>query len=195
MNLTDVEIIERAKKDIEFLFSVIIALDQPQRAALHIVFQCAERAHNFGDLAEATQIYQGIASELLGIFSDLPYLPQYVPGCRLPVSVGRWFTPDMVHLANMATTPPAPDRAAKLVYLILPAGRCAEIVGDLDEEYRTHVLPRFGRSFARRWYWKQTITTILHYLIVSPALAGVKTFQQVITDILVKLIQSLFPRQ
>jgi hypothetical protein len=34
-------------------------------------------------------------------------------------------------------------------------------MGDLEEEFRTVVLPEYGARFARRWYWWQVFCSIL----------------------------------
>lgn len=56
------------------------------------------------------------------------------------------------------TSPPV--GAEKLMYLILPKDRREEIAGDLEEEYRSKILPKFGPGFAKRWYWMQVARSI-----------------------------------
>ena len=51
------------------------------------------------------------------------------------------------------------DAAQLALRLLLPAGRREEFVGDLIEEAETVVLPRRGRSAARRWFWWEAITS------------------------------------
>jgi len=51
------------------------------------------------------------------------------------------------------------EGAQFLLRLLLPAGRREEFVGDLIEEAETIVLPRRGRSAARRWFWWQAATS------------------------------------
>jgi hypothetical protein len=34
------------------------------------------------------------------------------------------------------------------------------LVGDLEEEFLTSVLPNYGLTLARRWYWQQVITSL-----------------------------------
>jgi hypothetical protein len=53
-----------------------------------------------------------------------------------------------------------PDSAAFLLRLFLTARDRAAIPDDLEEEYRTDILPRFGHRRARLWFWTQTISTI-----------------------------------
>jgi hypothetical protein len=64
----------------------------------------------------------------------------------------------------MTTTPraPEPPRLARwlLRHLLDGAARSA-IVGDLDEEFVRFVLPERGRRAARRWYWRQTLGSIV----------------------------------
>lgn len=46
-----------------------------------------------------------------------------------------------------------------LLRLLVPPGRREEFVGDLIEEAETVVLPRNGRKTARRWFWRQAVTS------------------------------------
>lgn len=48
-----------------------------------------------------------------------------------------------------------------LVSLFAPAGETESITGDLLEEY-SQLAAKSGPAFARRWYWRQTLTTIVH---------------------------------
>ncbi|MPZ20331.1 MAG: hypothetical protein GEV06_20805, partial [Luteitalea sp.] len=42
------------------------------------------------------------------------------------------------------------------------------IVGDLDEEFTTSVLPRLGRRGARCWYWRQAIRSVTDHRLGRP---------------------------
>ena len=46
-----------------------------------------------------------------------------------------------------------------LLSLLVPPGRREEFVGDLIEEAETVVLPRSGRRAAKRWFWRQALTS------------------------------------
>jgi len=46
-----------------------------------------------------------------------------------------------------------------LLSLLVPPGRREEFVGDLIEEAETVVLPRGGQKTARRWFWRQAVTS------------------------------------
>ncbi len=49
-----------------------------------------------------------------------------------------------------------PPRLARwLLSHLLPLDFRDEAIGDLDEEYRRHILPRAGAVAARAWYWRQ----------------------------------------
>jgi hypothetical protein len=54
-----------------------------------------------------------------------------------------------------------PRFAAWLVTLLAPAGDVESIPGDLLEEF-SYVASEKGTVCARRWYWRQTVTTIAH---------------------------------
>lgn len=51
-----------------------------------------------------------------------------------------------------------PRLALWLLRLALPAERCETISGDLEEVFRTTILPRAGPRAARRWFWRQAIS-------------------------------------
>ena len=53
-----------------------------------------------------------------------------------------------------------PKTAEKLLYIILPKSAREHLPGDLEEEYRTTILPKFGSRYAKIWYWKQAVGSI-----------------------------------
>ena len=56
--------------------------------------------------------------------------------------------------------PDFPGPIARCVLsLLVPPGRREEFVGDLIEEAETIVLPRGGQQAARRWFWRQALTS------------------------------------
>jgi hypothetical protein len=59
------------------------------------------------------------------------------------------------------STTQLPQGAEKLLYFILPKDLRESLPGDLEEEYRTIMLPKFGLRFARVWYWKQVVGSVL----------------------------------
>jgi hypothetical protein len=58
-----------------------------------------------------------------------------------------------------------PRVAVCLLTLFTPAGEAESIPGDLLEEF-SQIASRSGVAFARRWYWRQAVTTIA-YLIAA----------------------------
>jgi hypothetical protein len=57
--------------------------------------------------------------------------------------------------------PPAvPIGACFLLDLFLAKADRDSIPGDLEEEFTTSILPRYGARRARFWFWKQTICTV-----------------------------------
>jgi hypothetical protein len=55
-----------------------------------------------------------------------------------------------------------PPRAAEWLIRLFAVVREAEsILGDLQEEFSLQA-SRFGSAFARRWYWRQTVKTVVH---------------------------------
>lgn len=55
-----------------------------------------------------------------------------------------------------------PASAVFLLYLLLSKSDRETIPGDLDEEFTTIILPKFGAPRALVWYWIQTIRTIAY---------------------------------
>jgi hypothetical protein len=48
-----------------------------------------------------------------------------------------------------------------LLFLFLNADERTYVLGDLEEELRTTVTPRFGRAYAIGWYWSQVLGTLV----------------------------------
>ena len=54
-----------------------------------------------------------------------------------------------------------PSRFAEmLLFLFLTKEQREHLPADLEEEFRTLILPKFGQRFARFWYWSQVIRSI-----------------------------------
>lgn len=68
-----------------------------------------------------------------------------------------------------------PARANYLLFLA-PRKYREHLIGDLEEEYRTVVLPRFGIKKARFWYWWQVIQSLLPILWSSAKRIAAATF-------------------
>ena len=61
-------------------------------------------------------------------------------------------------MSDQANRPP--PLARWLLRRVLDGAARSAILGDLDEEFTGFILPRLGARAARRWYWRQTITSI-----------------------------------
>jgi hypothetical protein len=72
-----------------------------------------------------------------------------------------------------------PRLAVWLVSLFAPTGEAESMVGDLLEEF-SQLASRVGLSVARRWYWRQTVKTILSLL-----LAGFRSAPRTITAVVI----------
>jgi hypothetical protein len=60
-----------------------------------------------------------------------------------------------------------PPRAAEwLIRLFAAMGEAESILGDLQEEFSLQA-SRLGSAFARRWYWRQTVRTVVHLASLS----------------------------
>jgi hypothetical protein len=53
---------------------------------------------------------------------------------------------------------PPPD-AEFLLYVVLPKDH-ESLIGDIEEQYRSAVVPRLGPSAARRWFWWQVLHSV-----------------------------------
>jgi hypothetical protein len=71
--------------------------------------------------------------------------------------------------------PDQPPRAAAWLLGLFASGEEKELVlGDLSEEYFERAL-QVGRASARRWYWRQTLKSIPHFVGLSFRAAPVMT--------------------
>lgn len=68
-----------------------------------------------------------------------------------------------------------PQLAEKILYFVLAKKARQSLPGDLQEEYRTIILPKFGKKYADLWYWKQVIFSI-GPLLESLVRATIRTF-------------------
>ena len=53
-----------------------------------------------------------------------------------------------------------PKRAEMLLHLGLPKRDRECMIGDLEEEYRRVILPKYGARVAVRWYWWQAVRSV-----------------------------------
>ena len=58
----------------------------------------------------------------------------------------------------------SPRLASWLLRILMPRTRRGTVVADLDEEFRTDILPTRGTRQARLWYWKETVSLLKWYL-------------------------------
>ena len=54
-----------------------------------------------------------------------------------------------------------PKRAEMLLHFALPKRDRECMIGDLEEEYRTVILPKYGAGVAVRWYWWQAVRSVI----------------------------------
>jgi len=181
--------IQRAKDGMDCYFGILLAVHQRQRAALHIVHQCAEKAEEVGDLEEAERLYHYLHTEFQSLFHEpswaLAMGPDYT---KPPIDVSRWLTPDMFAIANLATGARGPSFASKTLLMALPARRGVSLLGDLDEEFVAVILPRFGLAYARKWYWKQVIWSLIDYFAIALLRSGTQSVKEIVTEIISRLL-------
>lgn len=53
-----------------------------------------------------------------------------------------------------------PKRAEMLLHFGLPKRDRECMIGDLEEEYRGVILPKYGPRVAARWYWWQAVRSV-----------------------------------
>ncbi len=53
------------------------------------------------------------------------------------------------------------NRAEMLLHFGLPKRDRECMIGDLEEEYRRVILPKYGPRVAARWYWWQTVRSVI----------------------------------
>ena len=53
-----------------------------------------------------------------------------------------------------------PSGACFLLDVFLAKADRKALLGDLEEEFATYILPKYGRARARFWFWAQTVRTI-----------------------------------
>lgn len=73
-----------------------------------------------------------------------------------------WRWQNLIFLVSLVGT--SPPRSAQFLLLLIPKRNREHLIGDLEEEYRTIVLPEYGRFWAGLWYWGQTLGAIGPYL-------------------------------
>jgi hypothetical protein len=56
---------------------------------------------------------------------------------------------------------------AKLLLLLIPKEHRDGTIGDLEEEYRTVLLPEYGVRWARFYYWWHTLYSLLFFILGS----------------------------
>lgn len=63
----------------------------------------------------------------------------------------------VIHSGKLPDSPPA---GAKFILLLIPKRNREHLIGDLEEEYRTILVPEYGVRKARTWYWWQVAISI-----------------------------------
>lgn len=53
-----------------------------------------------------------------------------------------------------------PQRAELILRFALPKEQREYLIGDLDEEFRSEMVPKFGYRVAARWYWVQVLKAV-----------------------------------
>lgn len=85
------------------------------------------------------------------------------------------------HRPDLSKHAEPPRVATKFLCLVLPHYRQQEILGCLEEEFRTFICPKYSTRYAWFWYWRQAIgSAVSHLLSQIPKLLGVLLFSAVV---------------
>jgi hypothetical protein len=76
---------------------------------------------------------------------------------------------------SILEAPPPPLAAERLLHYLLPRARREEILGDLQEDYYTTWLHKFGPREARRLYWWHALRSIAPMLWSAVKTSGIVT--------------------
>lgn len=57
-----------------------------------------------------------------------------------------------------------PSSATYVAYLLFPRAHQDAIVGDLEEKYAETILPRYGKTRANIWLWKQVLGSAISFI-------------------------------
>jgi hypothetical protein len=72
--------------------------------------------------------------------------------------------PGVRHLGTAFRRKSSPDNVPRvgeaLLFFFLPKKERDTLPGDLEEEYRTVIVPKFGFRVARAWYWWQAVSSV-----------------------------------
>jgi hypothetical protein len=91
--------------------------------------------------------------------------------------------------------PPRPPRlAAWLVELFASAQRAESILGDLSEEF-SDITSKSGVVSGRRWYWRQSLKTILHLTGAAFRIAPLSLACIVLLGLLLQWFSAKFPER
>ena len=88
-------------------------------------------------------------------------------------------TPDMVQaqLQSGHDRKASPPLAGRYVLdLLLPRKHRENLIGDIEQDYRTNILQRYGRTAASIWFWKQVLSEIIPGLYLRLVTTFVKHF-------------------
>lgn len=106
-------------------------------------------------------IYRIESSEIFSFYGVSFDSPQHVS----PVGTGsadrlqhsRMKESDTRTVGNIAP----PVAGCYLLDLLLPRKHRDNIIGDIEQDYRTNIFPRYGRTAASIWFWKQVVMEII----------------------------------
>ena len=86
---------------------------------------------------------------------EIAIIDEMLSYCGYRTSQGDASMPQNVSNENVP-----PKRAEMLLHFGLPKRDREYMIGDLEEEYRTVILPKYGPGVAARWYWWQAVRSV-----------------------------------
>jgi len=111
----------------------------------------------------------------IGVFVTLSWMWHEGPPFYLSVLSGvvgmvfaiRYMEVTLAFVRRLVRTtdrPEGPPRTAQYLLFLVPPKYRDNLVGDLEEEYRT-LLPTYGRRWTDRWYWWQVGAAFGHFVV------------------------------
>ena len=139
--------------------------DSARRESIQEAWDIYRRHHPVGvsgQKAPSKEIGPGFIELINGYYSEISGGELVRPLERLTLQV-RDLAPQAAE-SPFASEAARPPKSAHFVLLLVPKKDREHLIGDLEEEYRTNILPEYGKFWARVWYWVQAIQAIGFYV-------------------------------
>jgi flavin-binding protein dodecin len=139
----------------ESLHAAVAVLTSAQASAMAAI----RAARNAQDRTEHVEIYR-----VIDRFA--PRIGRLINPLKRAAIVAREALKEVTEISCGTAAGKPPLLATYLLYVVLPRHRREVVPGDLEEEYRDEIVPRFGRRLARVWHWKQSVGSVFLCLVI-----------------------------